>query len=69
MPGDINRRTLQFPEAPHKPAIHIQILSRKDNERADEIAAELAEKIADWVPKMVMEKVSPATVQLERNLG
>jgi hypothetical protein len=66
MPGDVNRRTIQFPEKPATPSLIVQIHNHKDNARADEIAQQLAEKIAEWVPLMVLEKVAPA-IKIERS--
>lgn len=57
MPGEHNRRTIQFPEAPKTPALIVQITNLKTNQRADRIAAELADKVGEWVLEMVINKM------------
>lgn len=62
MPGEHNRRTIQFPED-GTPALVVQIINLKENERAEEIAVLLAEKVAEWVPMMVLAKVAKIEVR------
>ena len=61
MPGEHNRRTIKFPED-GAPSLVVEITNLKANENADEIAQMLAEKVAEWVPMMVLGKMAPQII-------
>ena len=58
MPGEYTRRTLKFPEHPHTPSIVVQILTKKDNARANEVADEISTWLANAVPALVLGKMT-----------